>query len=144
MATWSANIDDRIDSVPPDEPPRYVLINIGAHDMIFSSPATGTPAEATWIAQYQSALDAMNAAWPDALIYLHKPWVRDQDADADALAGWIDTVVASRSSFVFAGPDERVWMKGSDNGVTMSDGTHYTKAGHQRLGRVEWPAILPP
>lgn len=136
MAAFSANIAARIAQVPVGEPPASILINIGAHDLIF-----GLPDGATWRSQFQSALDALNAEWPAARIYLMTPWVRGKDADADTMAGWIDTVIASRAAFVFDGPDERVWFKGADDGAAMGDGTHYNAAGNAECYR-QWRARL--
>ena len=76
VAQWSSGIAARIAQIPGGEPPAYVLINIGAHDMI-----SGLPDGATWRANYTAALDAINAAFPDARIYVMKPWQQGDDAD---------------------------------------------------------------
>lgn len=136
MAQFTSTINDRINTVPVDQPPAFVLINIGAHDLIF-----GLPDAATWISEYESDLDAMHAAWPNAQIYLMRPWQQGSDADAATMHGWIDTVIAARSTFTHAGPDEAVWLKSTDNGATYGT-LHYTAAGERECAQ-QWLKVLP-
>lgn len=104
--------------------PNVILCNLGANDV-----QVALPAEATWEANYLYILDAMRAKWPSAIMYVTKVWVRGFLANCNTIAGWIDTVVASRS-WLMAGDDERIWLEGGDNGVTMTtDGLHYSAAG---------------
>ena len=113
------------------------LINLGAND----GPTT---VEATWKADYQYIIDALLVKWPDAKIYLAKPWSRGCDVWRDTQAGWIDDIIALYSGNVLVGHDERVWMKGADNGDTMTvDGVHYSTAGHEEC-KNQWYAILHP
>jgi lysophospholipase L1-like esterase len=103
--------------------PQYIFINLGAND------CTSLPAEATWKANYLALVDKYAAKWPGVPMYLTKPWRRTYDAACDTLAGWIDTVIAQRA-FLHPADDERGWMEGGDNGVTMTgDGIHYSSAG---------------
>ena len=63
------------------------------------------------------------------LVYITKPWKRGFDSTADTYAGWVDEVIAARP-FARAGDDERVWLKGADDGATnTTDGIHYNTAG---------------
>lgn len=102
--------------------PEWALVNIGVNDM--SAPAT---AQAAYEADLAYVLDAVNAAWPSCRVRLSYVWKRGSDADANTMAGWIDNVLASRSAWAEVGDDERVWLKGSDDGATMtSDGVHYS------------------
>jgi hypothetical protein len=60
---------------------------------------------------------------------------------ADEFAGWIDTLIVARA-YVRAGPDERVWLKGQDDGATnTTDGVHYSAAG-QTACAGKWRALL--
>jgi lysophospholipase L1-like esterase len=116
-----------------------VLINLGVNDI-----TTGLPAEATWEANYLAIIDAIHAKWPTARVYLMRPWVRSFDTDSDTVAVRVGHLVAARPSFVFVGPDERIWLKGSDNGTTMTvDGTHYSVAGKLEIVN-QWAAVLWP
>lgn len=135
VAAWSSGIAARLAQIPVGVSPVYFLINIGAHDLIY-----GLPDEATWKANFTAALDAINTAHPDAKVYLMKSWQQGDDAEANTMAGWLDAVIASRSTFTFAGPDERVWMKGSDDGATMGT-LHYTTAGQFECAR-QWLQVL--
>lgn len=98
------------------------LVNLGVNDF-------GHVTGAQWIADMETVLDAMHAAWPEADIYLMRPWKRGYDATANLFAGYIDTIIAAKP-YASYGPDERVWLKGSDDGATNTyDGIHYSAAG---------------
>lgn len=115
--------------------PTYILVNLGVNDY-------DTQVEATWKANYTSILDKLNAKWPSARIYCMKTWRQGYDTQANTQAGWLDAVIATRSSFAFAGPDERDWLKGGDNGATMTtDGIHYSAAG-QAEALLQWKAAI--
>lgn len=117
VASWS--VPGAVASYCSGPPQDYVIIDLGVND--FGS----LPSEATFEAQYWYILDQVRLISPYALIYVCKPWKAGSDADADTVAGWIDTIVAGRS-FARPGWDERVWVKGSDNGATMTvDGIHF-------------------
>lgn len=114
--------------------PDYILINLGVNDF-------DTQVEATWKASYTSILDKLNAKWPSAQIYCMKTWRRGYTTQANTQAGWLDAVIATRS-FAHAGPDERVWLEGGDDGATMTtDGIHYSTAGQTEAG-VQWQAAI--
>jgi hypothetical protein len=113
------------------------MVNVGVND--FSLSLTS----GEWIGYMQTIIDAIHTKWPRALIYVAKPWSRGFDATADTFAGWVDTLVASRSSFASVGTDERVWLKGSDNGTTMTtDGTHYSVPTGQAENAAQWRTVL--
>ena len=110
------------------------LANIGANDM----PASRVP----WMGSYQYIIDAIIAKWSDAEIFLVKPWRRGYEAESDSLAAWIDDLVAANPTTCSVGHDERIWLEGGDNGVTMSsDGVHYSTAGQAECAN-QWKAIL--
>lgn len=110
------------------------LVNIGANDM----GAT----ESQWKADYQYIIDALVAKWPDAEIFLAKPWRRGYATECTALAGWIDALVAANPTTCFLGHDERVWLEGGNDGTTMTtDGIHYSAAGQAECAN-QWKTIL--
>lgn len=111
-----------------------VLYNIGVND--FQSAT-----EAQWIANVETVADAIHVRWPAALFYMMRPWKRGFNATADVYASRIDQIVAART-FVRLGPDERIWLKGADDGATMTtDGIHYSAAGQAECA-AQWKAVL--
>lgn len=129
IATGGATVASRQSTIDADllaavGIPDYVLIDLGAND------AGSLPAEATWKANYQYIIDAIHSKWAGAKIYLSKPWRRGLTANCGTIAGWIDALVASNSSFVYVGDDQQVWLENGDDGATYtSDGTHFNTAG---------------
>jgi len=105
---------------------RHILVNIGANDI-----GGAMPTEAGFKADLGYILDAFHIKWPNATVYVASPWERGATANANTLAGWIAAVVAARSSWAFAGPDERTWLENGDDGATYTiDGIHYSSAGN--------------
>jgi lysophospholipase L1-like esterase len=115
--------------------PNFVLLNVGVNDI-------GTlPAEATWKADYATALDAFNAKWPTIKVLCARPWKQNGMTDANTLAVWISDLIATRS-WCSLGIDERVFLEGGDNGATYtSDGTHPTHAGYA-LTAAQWKLAI--
>jgi hypothetical protein len=114
-----------------------ILFNLGVTNF------AALPAQATWEADYAYLLDALHAKYPAALIYCARPWAVGYDAEADTLAGWLATVVAARSPWAQLGHDERVWLKGADNGATMtSDGVHYSYPAGFAAAAAQWMTAL--
>lgn len=102
----------------------YALIDLGVNGIAALQ-------EASTKTHYQEIIDAIHTKWPDCKIYLTKPWMRDADVYADNLAGWIDDLITDNSGYCYVADDERGWLKGSDNGVTMTiDGVHYNAVGY--------------
>lgn len=115
---------------------RWVLVNLGAND------ANDGVVEATWKTGLAYILDAINTKWPNALVYVMRPWTRGYNTECDAFATWIAAVISTRSTWAFAGPDERVFLENGDDGVTYtSDGTHPTTAGYA-LTAAQWQAVM--
>ena len=134
VASMATGIDALLATVSPGA--AGVLINLGVNEM------SALPAEATWRADYQTIIDAAHTKWPTATIWLARPWMRGYDAESDTLAGWIATLQAANAGYVSVGTDERVWMEGGDNGVTMTtDGVHYSAAGQTECA-VQWRTSL--
>jgi len=112
------------------------LINLGVNDQT-------DVVEANWKADYQYIIDALLVKWPGTKIYLVKPWSRGRDAFYDTMAGWIDDLIAANPGTCFAGHDARVWLKGADDGATMtSDGIHYSIDAGQAECAAQWLTIL--
>ena len=124
--------------------PQGVLINLGVNDSWFVLPN-----QATWQASYLSLIDTLRLHWANIPIYLARPWLRFPNGgagaagDMDTIATWIATIVGLRSN-LFVGPDERVWLKGADDGAAMtSDGIHYSSAGNVACA-AQWQAVFRP
>lgn len=131
----AAEIDADLATRAGTPQPRYVLLNLGANDY-------GT-AEADWKTATTYILDAIHAKWPQTKIYLMDTWRQGQDAWSDTLATWRHDVIATRY-FSFIGPDERIFLKGADDGATYTvDGIHPNTAGDQ-LTALEWSRSINP
>ncbi len=115
----------------------HVLMNWGVNDI-----ASGLPVEATWKANYLAIIDYVHTRFPQAAIYIMRPWRRGFDSECATLHTWIDDIVAARQ-FTAVGPDEAVWLKGSDNGIAETDagGVHYSAVGIP-LAAAAWKAAL--
>ena len=141
VARAAASITTLLASLPDDSGTAFiptVVMNWGVNDLYYDAPLV----EATWKANYLTIIDACAAKWPNAQIWLMKPWTRGSTTECNTLAGWIDAIVAARSTVANAGPDERTWLEGGDDGATMtSDGIHYSTAGHRECAD-EWYAAL--
>lgn len=100
-----------------------VLVNLGAND-------AGT-AEGAYTASLGYVVDAYHTVFPAARVYVSLPWRRGLDVTYDTMAGWISGLVAARAGWCFVADDERSWLEGGDDGVTMTiDGIHYSAAGN--------------
>lgn len=98
--------------------------------------------ETTWKTDYLDILDKVHAKAPNAKVYLMRPWMVGWDARAAVVHGWIDDLVAARPTFAHVGPDESVWLKGSDNGAANTvDGVHYSAIGNT-LCAAQWQTVL--
>lgn len=118
--TWAAGIAAVLAAQTQNH--TRILINLGVNDFDIAS-------EAQWKADMLTVTDAVVARWPAALVYLARPWKRNYNATADTYASWIADLVAART-YMRTGPDERVTIKGADDGATMTtDGIHYSAAG---------------
>jgi lysophospholipase L1-like esterase len=124
VASWAASIDSVLATVYA--PPEFILINLGVNDWY-----GGMPDKTTWENNYQYIINALHTKWQSIKIYITKPWNRNNDTNATTVAGWIDELIAANSGVLYEADNESVWLKGSDNGATMTtDGTHYSTAGN--------------
>lgn len=134
VADWAGYINTVLSGVSIT--PTVVLLNLGANDV------SALPAESTWKANYQTVIDAIHSKYPLAKIYIAKAWRRGETSDCNTLAGWIDALVSSNSSFCYSGHDERGWLEGGDDGATMTtDGIHYSVTG-ETTAASQWMTAL--
>lgn len=137
VASMKARVDADLAATAAAPSPTHILVNLGVNDV-----AGGLPAAAGWNADLAYILDAFHTKWPSVKVYVVKPWYRTCAADCDTVASRIDTVLSTRGAWAFVGHDERVWMKGADDGATMThDGVHVTMAGAAECAR-QWRTIL--
>ena len=114
--------------------PKDVLLSMGSNNINASQAQLET--------DYGTILDAINAAWPASRVFVTLSWIRNADAGADTHAAAVAAVLASRGAWAFVGPDERVILKGADNGATnTSDGVHPSPSGSAALA-AEWKTLL--
>jgi lysophospholipase L1-like esterase len=137
VASWATNISTVLAGIETSNIHNYVFINLGINDWDLVMPN-----ETTWKANYQIIIDAVKAKWSTAKIYIVKPWDRGHNSDATTVAGWVDALIAANSGVVYAGHDESGWLKGADDGATMtSDGCHYSAAGNAEC-IAQWETVL--
>lgn len=111
--------------------PNRILSNLGAND------ASALPAQATWKADYAYILDAFHTKWPTARVYVMRAWRQGFNTECDSMATWIDEILVSRSAWAETGPDERVFLKSTDDGVRFtSDGVHPNLRGGALTGEM--------
>ena len=122
-----------------------VLCNWGANDAQFLPGGGWSPEidHATWVSQYGAILDYLHGRFPNARLWVMRPWRRGLDTQCATLSGWIDEVLSTRSAFASAGPDEAIWLKADDNGLLETDagGVHYTALGNQLCAEA-WATAL--
>lgn len=120
----------------------FALLDLGVNDFPSIPDIPTVQDKATFKAAYISILDQLNTLRPGILVFCAYPWARTFDIQADIVAGWIAECIAVRS-FARVGHDERIWLKGNDDGATMTtDGTHYSVAGESEI-IVQWQSKLP-
>jgi lysophospholipase L1-like esterase len=127
----TVNIKDVIDADLASKPyaPDYVIINLGVND---SANFIGN--EAQWVLDYQYIIDTIHVRYPNARISIARVWKAGADALFDSMNDTYIPQVISGRSWCFLGPDERIVLKGDDNGATYTvDGIHPNPAGHQAL-----------
>jgi hypothetical protein len=128
-------IDAALAAMSDDYFLRYVLVNATVNSF-------DNPPSAAWEGDLAYIVDAFHVKFPRARVYISKPWKRGYDADANTFANSVDAVLATRGAWASVGHDERVWLKGADDGATMTyDGVHYTTAGNTECA-AQWKTIL--
>jgi hypothetical protein len=115
-----------------------ILINLGVNDFVSFNSGYGS----TWIAAWQSLITGVRVKWPAATFYIMRPWDRGNDANAILANGWISTLVNTGTG-LFLGPDEAIFYKGNDNGVSETyDGVHPSTPLGQGLICSAWQSTL--
>jgi lysophospholipase L1-like esterase len=133
VATTQDNIDAAIAAAVGT--PDAILINLGAND------ADDALVEATFKADFAYILDALHAAYPNAIIYVTKVWRQGFDAECLMIWEWMLDVMSTRA-YCVAGIDEVIALKGSDNGATNTeDGIHPNDAGVEASVAL-WAALV--
>ena len=138
VAQLAARVVSDLSSRPAMDGMSYqnVLITVGANDV------AALPAQATWEADMATLLDAINAKWPTARVFVANAWRRNYGAQCDTIAGWLNNVLATRGAWAFVGPDERVYLENGDDGATYTtDGVHPNTAGYI-LAAAQWQTVL--
>lgn len=120
VAIWNSIIDATLAAIDSATYyPVYILFNLGANDV------GGALVEATWKANFANIIDRMHLKWSATKIYIMRAGRQGKDTECNNLATWISDVIATRGTWAFLGPDERVFLKGSDDYATeTSDGIH--------------------
>lgn len=147
VRTWAAAIDASLAASVGT--PEHILCNLGVNDTRVEPRDFGPTFDwTTWVTNYLYIIDAFHTKWPLAKIYIMRPWCATADvatrpvdfAEMDNVQ--IPAIVAARSTFVFVGPDERVFLENGDNGATnTSDGVHPNVAGNA-LTAQQWRANI--
>ncbi len=137
VGTLKSSIDTFLLShtIYPEFHEHIFLINMGMNDAI-----AGGMVEATWKSDYQYIIDAIVTQYPDADLYIAKPYGEDYAANCATLAGWIDDLVAANPTTCHAGHDESTWAPAVDD----ADKIHYYNAAGQTACAAQWYAILHP
>lgn len=118
--------------------PEYMLINIGANDV------TALPTATQWKSYMREIYRTVHTKWPLCPIFDADTWRKNYDTESDTLATRRAELRAEPefAPYVFRGVDERVFLKGSDDGATYtSDGLHPNGAGYL-LTAQQWATAL--
>ena len=119
--------------------PDFALIDIGINER-------NSPNAANFEMNLAYAIDQIHARWPNCRILVMKIWARGYDSFADTYATSVDNVLSTRSAFASSPPglDERIWLKGADNGASETDaiGLHPNVAVGYPLMAAAWRAAM--
>jgi hypothetical protein len=138
-------IDSQLATLPKDIAPLFI-IDLGVNN--FAIPGV-VPSHDGFVAAYLTILDKIKAAYPFAQAYLSFPWRStqlpnwpDMNTACATLRSYIQDVIAARSDWVHAGPDQNVWLANGDNGATRTtDGVHFSSDGQAESVR-QWKLIF--
>ena len=129
---WNLNIASILSA--RNNAPDYVCLNLGVNDVDYVD-------KDAWELAYLQLCDTIHTKWPNAKIYCMLVWFRNNLAKCNVINAHIVSAISKRS-FMYEGPDERIWLEGGDDGATMtSDGTHYSAAGEIEAA-AQWQAAL--
>lgn len=115
--------------------PDFILCGLGANDISTS--------QANFETNYAYIIDTLHAKFPAARVLVALPWRQGFDSLATSMDNtWIPNIVNPRSAWCGYGPDERVVLKGADNGATNTvDGVHPNAVGHAAMA-VAWQSAM--
>jgi len=124
--------------------PEFILINMGTND---ARPVTIT-GEVAFKASYNSVIASCQAKWPGVPIYCQRIYRSDSEttiANSTTINNYIDDIIASYVTGVYAGPDDEVWAENGDAGATYlgADKVHYSSAANSVLAGL-WADIIIP
>lgn len=109
--------------------PDWVLINLGSNDTPHIHD--GSQTQTAWLSDMGIVLDAIHVRWPSTKVRLMRILNTSYLTECNTLAGWMDTVVASRSAWAAVGPDERVFLPGHLADITHPDASGYVLTASQ-------------
>lgn len=115
VATAKANIDARLSVTTSGAD--VININLGANNIRNGGSSMD---EASVKSDYRYILNAHHAKWPNAQVYISKPWRRTYETNANTFAGWVDDLIAEEATWRKLGDDERDWLDGGDDGATYT------------------------
>lgn len=104
--------------------PDYILCNLGVND-----GTTMGGSQATWVANYQTIIDTMHAAYPSARVGIAR--VHTSSGGWDTMDDTAIPLVIAGRDWAFLGPDERVELV--PTGTYTTDGIHPNAAGYARM-----------
>lgn len=117
--------------------PEFVMINIGTNDA--AHPITN---ETTFKTAYAGIIDHVRSEFPGVPVLCQRIYRADSAqtiTNSSTINDWIDTVIASYGSGVYAGPNDEVYIENGDAGATYldTDKIHY-KLAAQQIVADEW------
>jgi lysophospholipase L1-like esterase len=139
FATTTAGLNATTDAwlAAQNATPDFVCINIGINDV------TQGTSQATFETNLGQMLDKIHLRWPNARILVMRVWRQLFNSQCDTFDDvWIPNVLATRSPWAVVGPDERVFLKHTDNGVSRTtDGVHPNAEGYHQTA-LAWQAAI--
>lgn len=131
--TMATAINTNIEKIPVNT--SIFIINIGVND------TSSMPTESSWKGYVTASIEALRSRCPNINFYISHIWRRGYATQSATINSWIDDIIASYE-YVFAGPDESVWLENGDDGITYtSDGIHYNAAGNLKAAE-KWLIAL--
>lgn len=129
--------------------PVHILVNLGVNDVNGDSgDVLGDGTGNAWKGWMGTICDLCHSNYPTSKMYLMRVWKRNDTNNYTAKLNLIDDTllpqVISSRPWCFLGPDERVFLQGSDNGTNeTTDGLHPSTLG-QSLTANAWKAVVFP
>ena len=122
-----ARVDSDISAMAGYADPVAICINLGVNNV-------GTYPNANFVPYYEYIINAYHTRFPTSKIYCARVWRQGYDSNCDSYDNIYLPQIVSDLPFVQYGPDERIVLKGSDNGATNTyDGIHPSAAGESDM-----------